>query len=195
MKINFLSNDFNNYLLKKLNVSEITDDKLENIEEISLNAIDNNGIKYNYDFRDFEKLPNLKFISLQNFVINNYETNEINRCINIEGLQFSNCILKAKSRLQGNINILSFDNCLGLRANYISLLKNLKILKVSNIKIINLKNIAILKSIEKIYFENGRIINFKNLSKLKKLRLVGITNCKWNKSHEKYLDETIEIEK
>ena len=121
MKIDFLSNDFENYLLKKLEVSEITDDKLNNIEEISLNAIDNNGIKYNYDFRDFEKLPNLKFISLQNFIIDNYQTNEINRCTKVEGLQFSNCIMKSQSRLQGNMQILSFDNCKKLRFKYISI--------------------------------------------------------------------------
>lgn len=194
MKIDFLSNDFENYLLKKLEVSEITDDKLNNVEEISLNAIDNNGIKYNYDFRDFEKLPNLKFISLQNFIINNYQTNEINRCSKVEGLQFSNCIMKSQSRLQGNMQILSFENCKKLRFKYISILKNLHILKISNNRIINLKNIGILKNLEKVYFENGRVLHLKNLSSLKNLRYIRMTKCKWSKAQEKLLDENIEIE-
>lgn len=194
MKIDFLSNDFESYLLKKLEVSEITDDKLNNVEEISLNAIDNNGIKYNYDFRDFEKLPNLKFISLQNFIINNYQTNEINRCTKVEGLQFSNCIMKSQSRLQGNMQILSFDNCKKLRFKYISILKNLHILKISNNRLINLKNIGILKNLEKVYFENGRVLHLKNLSKLKNLRYIRMTKCKWSKAQEKLLDENIEIE-
>ena len=194
MKIDFLSNDFENYLLKKLEVSEITDDKLNNIEEISLNAIDNNGIKYNYDFRDFEKLPNLKFISLQNFIINNYQTNEINRCTKVEGLQFSNCIMESQSRLQGNRQILSFDKCQKLRFKYISITKNLQILKISNNRFINLKNIGILKNLEKVYFENGRILYLKNLSNLKNLRYVRMTKCKWSKIQEKSLDENIEIE-
>lgn len=194
MKIDFLSKDFENYLLKKLEVSEITDDKLNIVEEISLNAIDNNGIKYNYDFRDFEKLPNLKFISLQNFIINNYQTNEINRCIKVEGLQFSNCIMKSQSRLQGNIQIISFDNCKKLRFKYISLLKNLHILKISNNRWINLKNIKILKNLEKVYFENGRVLHLKNLSYLMNLRYIRMTKCKWSKKEEKLLDENIEIE-
>lgn len=195
MKIDFLSYDFNNYLLKKLNTSEITDDKLNTVEEISLNAIDSNGIKNNYDFRDFEKLKNLRFISLQNFTINNYETNEINRCSKVEGVQFTSCVMKSKSRLQGNINIISFDNCKRFHFRYVSLLKNLKIIKFSNIKFFNLKNISILKSLEKIYFENGMILHFKNLRLLKNLRYIRIVNCKWNKSQEKYLNSNIEIEK
>lgn len=195
MKINFLSNDFEDYLLKKLDISEITDEDLSEITEISLNNIDNNGTRKNYDFRDFEKLKNLKFISLQNFIIKNYQTNEMNRCKKLEGIQFSNCILKSASRLQGNIKILSFDNCKRLRFKYISLLKSLQIVKFTNIKFMNLKNIVILKSLEKIYFENGRILNFKNLANLKNLVLVRITNCKWNKSDEKYLNSNVEIEK
>ncbi len=194
MKIDFLSKDFENYLLKKLEVSEVTNDKLKNVEEISLNAIDNNGIKYNYDFRDFEKLENLKFISLQNFIINNYQTNEINRCPKVEGVQFSNCIMKSQSRLQGNIQIISFDNCKRLRFKYISLLKSLHILKISNNKYINLKNIGILKNLEKVYFENGRVLHLKNLYCLKNLRYIRMTKCKWNKMQEKLLNENVEIE-
>ena len=195
MKIDFLSNDFKNYLLKKLNVSEITKEELDNVKEISLNAIGNNGIKNNYDFRDFEKLENLNFISLQNFEINNYETNEMNRCKNLEGVQFSNCIIKSKSRLQGDIQIVTFDNCKKFHLKYISLLKKLKVVKFSNIKYMNLKNISMLKNLEKIYFENGSILHFKNLRSLKNLIYVRITKCKWNKSHEKYLDKNIKIEK
>lgn len=195
MKIDFLSTDFEQYLLNKLNVSEISLEQLNKIEEISLNAIDNNGIKNNYDFRDFEKLENLKYISLQNFVIKNYQTNEINRCKKIEGIQFSNCIFKSKSRLLGNIEKISFDNCKKLRFKYVSILKNLKVLNISNIKIVNLKRIQILKNLEKVYLENGIIIYFKNLSKLKNLVYIRITNCKWNKSHESYFSKNIDIEK
>lgn len=194
MKIDFLSNDFKNYLLKKLNISEITEEDLKDVKEISLNAIGNNGIKNSYDFRDFEKLENLKFISLQNFEINNYQTNEMNRCKYLEGVQFSNCIIKSQSRLQGNIQIVTFDNCKKFHFKYISLLKNLKVVKFSNIKFMNLKNISILKSLEKIYFENGMILHLKNLAYLKNLIYVRITKCKWNKCHEKYLNN-IEIEK
>lgn len=195
MKINFLSNDFENYLLKKLNVSEITEKELNTVKEISLNAIGINGIKNNYDFRDFEKLKNLQFISLQNFVINNYQTNEMNRCPKLEGIQLSNCVIKSKSRLQGDIHIITFDNCKRLRFKYISLLKKLKVVKFSNIKFMNLKNISILKSLEKIYFENGRILHFKNLSHLNNLFYIRLTKCKWNKSDEKYLSKNVEIEK
>ena len=195
MKINFLSNDFENYLLKKLNVSEITTEELNKVKEISLNAIGNNGIKNDYDFRDFEKLKNLKYISLQNFIIKNYETNEINRCQKLEGLQFSNCILKSKSRLQGNIEKISFDNCKRLRFKYVSILKKLKIINFSNIIFINLRRIGMLKNLERIYFENGIILSIKKLAELKCLLYIRITNCKWNKTQEKYLNENIEIEK
>lgn len=195
MKINFVSNDFENYLLNKLNVSEITQKKLDEVNEISLNAIGNNGIKHDYDFRDFEKIKNLKHISLQNFIIRNYETNEINRCKNLECIQFSNCIFKSKCRLYGNIKKISFNNCKRFRFKYVSILRKLKIVNFSNMIFINLKRIDILKSLEKIYFENGRIFNLKKVAQLKNLAYIRIINCKWNKEQMKYINKNIEIEK
>lgn len=195
MKINFLSIDFEKYLLKKLNVSEITDDVLKNVTEISLNKFNVDGTETDYDFRDFEKLQNLKFISLQNFIIKNYQTNEMNRCKNLEGIQFTNCIIKSKSRLLGDIQIITFDNCKRFKFKYISTLKKLKVVKFSNIKIINLKRIYMLKSVEKLYFENGIILHFQNLSKLNNLIYIRLLKCKWRKSDEKYFNKNVLIEK
>lgn len=195
MKINLVSKSLETYLLNKLNIDNKDVIDLDKIDEISINAIDENGNFHDYDFRDFEKFNNLKYLSLQNFTINNYETNVINRCKKVEGLQFSNCIIKSKSRLQNDIKVISFNNCKKFKISYISLLKNLQVLKLLNQRIVNLFNITKLKKIEKIYFENIILINFKKLSYLKNLTYIRLFKCKWNKRTEKKLNNRVEIEK
>ena len=195
MKNNLVSKSLENYLLNKLNVKKIENTELEKIEEITLNAMDENGNHHDYDFKDFKKITNLKYLSLQNFIINNYETNEINRCKNLKGVQFSNCTIKSKSRLQNNIKVISFNNCKSFKIYYISLLKNLQILKLINQKMVNIFYITNLKNLEKIYFENTCILNFRKLKELKKLLYIRLTKCKWNKLGQKYLESRIEIEK
>ena len=188
------SKSLSKYLLSKYNLKSIEDLDLDIVEELSLNKIVGNEIQ-DYDFSDFECFKNLKYLSLQNFKINNYETNELGRCKNLSAIQFSNCIFNSKSRLIGNIKVISFNNCRRFKLKYLGILKNLEVLKVSNLKIMNLKNAYFcIKNIEKIYFENIKIINFKELSKLKKLNLIEIVNCRWNKNSVKYFSKDIQIE-
>ena len=195
MKINLVSKSLKNYLLNKFDVKNIEDLDLNQIQEISLSAIEENGSLADYDFKDFEKFRNLKYVSLQNFTINNYETNEINRCKNIEAIQFSNCIIKSKSRLQNNLKIISFDNCKRVKIYYISLLKNLQILKLSNIRFLNLSKIIYLRNLRKIYFENNIIFNLGKLLYLKNLEYIRIVKCKYNKYSARKVSKQIQIEK
>jgi len=192
---NLVSKDFENYLLNKCNAEKIEEIDLSCIEEISLNAINEKGNLCDYDFKDFQKLNRLKYVSLQNFIINNYETNIINRCKSIEGLQMTNCIIKSKSRLQNNIKVISFENCKMFRMYYISLLKRIQVLKLYSLKSVNLKDIAYLKQIEKICFENEKIVNLRKLLLLKYLTKIKMVNCKYNKIAELKLEKYIEIEK
>ena len=183
------------YLLNKFELDNIEDINLEEVEELLLNNNDNNGKKLDYDFRDFENFKNLKYISLQNFEIKNFETNELNRCKKISAIQFSNCKFKSKSRLQGNIKVISFNECKNFKIEYLSLLKDLEVLKISNLKKLDMKKAKFaIKNIEKLYLENITICNFKSLSKLKKLKSIQILNCKLNQKVLKVFPKNIRIE-
>lgn len=188
------SKSLEEYLLSKYDVQKIEDLDLQKVEELVLNKLDINS-ENDYDFRDFEEFENLKYITLKNFKINNYETNELGRCKKLSAIQFSNCVFKSKSRLRGNIKLISINNCRGFDLRYLGLLKNLEVLKISNIKKINLKCANFyLKNLEKITFENTRVYNFGVLSKLKQLIMVEIINCKWNKKAVKLFSENVQIE-
>lgn len=188
------SESLKKYLLNKYAIKKLDELDFELIEELSLNKIVNNN-EQDYDFSDFELFNNLKYVSFQNFKINNYETNELGRCKKLSAIQFSNCKFNCKSRLKGNVKVISFNNCKGFKFKYLALLKNLEIVRISNFKIINLKNIFYyIKNIEKIYFENTRILNFKDLDKLKNLNLVEVVNCKWNKNTQKNFSNAVQIE-
>lgn len=195
MKINLVSKSLENYLLNKLSLDNIKNINIDEIEEISINAMDESGKLNDYDFKDFEQFKNLKYVSLQNFIINNYQTNALNRCKNIEGIQFSNCFIKSKSRLQNNVKFISFNNCKKFKIYYVSLLKNLQILKLFNQKIVNLSGIISLKKLEKVYFENVLLLNFRKMQYLKNLTYIRLVKCKCNKLSEKRLASRIEIEK
>ena len=195
MKINLVSKSLENYLLNKLSLDNIKNINIDEIEEISINAMDESGKLNDYDFKDFEQFKNLKYVSLQNFIINNYQTNALNRCKNIEGIQFSNCLIKSKSRLQNNVKFISCNNCKKFKIYYVSLLKNLQILKVFNQKIVNLSGIISLKKLEKVYFENVLLLNFRKMQYLKNLTYIRLVKCKCNKLSEKRLASRIEIEK
>lgn len=182
------------YLLSKYGVDSIDNLDINKIEEISLNRV-NDNIYQDYDFKDFEEFKKLKYISLQNFKIKNYETNELNRCKNLSAIQFSNCKFKSKCRLKGTIKVISFNNCKGLKLRYLSLLKNLEVLKILNFRSINLKYINLnIKNLEKAYFENTIIYNFASLSKLKNLILVELVNCKWNRKSKELFSKDVQIE-
>ncbi len=188
------SKSLEKHLLNKYNLDRIEDLNFEEIEELLLNKIDDNGNLLDYDFRDFEMFKNLKYVSLNNFIIKNYETNELSRCKNISAIQFSNCKFKSKSRLKGNIKIISFNNCKNFNIKYLSLLRNLEILKISNMKKVNLKGCNFfIKNVQKIYLENTKIINFKVFSKLKKLIFIQMFNCKYNKSAVRTISKNIDI--
>ena len=188
------SKSLEKYLLTKYELENIEDLNFEEVEELLLNKIEGNN-ETDYDFRDFEEFKNLKYISLQNFKINNYETNELGRCKKLSAIQFSNCKFQSKSRLRGNIKIVSFNNCKGLKLKYLSLLKSLEILKISNFRNINLRGInCYLKSLEKAYFENTKVYNFLALARLKSLSSIEIVNCKWNKRVVKLFSKDVQIE-
>lgn len=173
------SKSLEKYLLSKYELEKIEDLNLEVVEELLLNKIEHNN-EADYDFRDFEKFKNLKYLSLQNFKINNYETNELSRCKKISAIQFSNCNFNSKSRLSGNIKVVSFNNCKGVKIKYLSLLRKLEVFKVSNFKSINLKDANLyLKNLEKICIENTKIYNFSALEGLNKLVSIELINCKW----------------
>ena len=69
-----ISKELKEYLFLKLNKKEgedLTEEDLDKVEEISLNSKTIDFQERRYDFKDFQKFKNLKFLILQNFKIRN----------------------------------------------------------------------------------------------------------------------------
>ena len=80
------------YINQKLNLPldhDLNKEDLSKITEISINGKDLQGNLNDYDFKDFLKMENLQFLNLQNFIIDNYQTNIINRIKTLKTLQFT----------------------------------------------------------------------------------------------------------
>ncbi len=193
-----ISSGLKKYLLLKLNKKEereILPSDFDKIEEISLNNADCKTYNVEYDLKDLMLFRNLKFLSIQNFKIRNYETNIINRIQSLCAVQMVNCEIISKSTLQNNIELISFQNCKKLSLYYIRNLKKIKILKVENCKSINLNKIYVLSSIEKVYLKNVRIRNINKVLKLPNLKYINLAESKYSKSFEKKLPQNLEIDK
>ena len=88
-----ISSGLKKYLLLKLNKKEereILPSDFDKIEEISLNNADCKTYNVEYDLKDLMLFKNLKFLSIQNFKIRNYETNIINRIQSLCAVQMVN---------------------------------------------------------------------------------------------------------
>ena len=193
-----ISKELKEYLFLKLNKKEgedLTEEDLDKVEEISLNSKTIDFQERRYDFKDFQKFKNLKFLILQNFKIRNYETNISNRIDSLCAVQMTNCKISSKSTLQGNLELISFRNCKNFSLRYISKLKSLKVLKVGNGKKLNLKGISIFKNIEKLYFRNIKLTNSLELVNLPNLKYLNLAESKYSKKLEKRLARDIEIDK
>ncbi len=148
------SNNLTEYIKQKLNIpeeQEISANDLSQISEISINGKDLSGNVNDYDFKDFLKMNNLQFLNLQNFTIDNYETNIINRIKTLKTLQFTDCKIKSKSTLFNNIELISFTSCTKVNSKYFENLKNLKTLKINlcgKVKLGKMEKFSNLKTID-----------------------------------------------
>ena len=148
------SNNLTEYLKQKLNIpleQELTEEDLLKITEVSINGKDLQGNSNDYDFKDFLKMTNLQYLNLQNFIIDNYETNIINRIKTLKTLQLTDCKIKSKSTLFNNIELLSFTSCTKVNLKYFENLKSLNTLKINlcgKAKIDSLDGFANLKTID-----------------------------------------------
>ena len=142
------------YINQKLNLPldhDLNKEDLSKITEISINGKDLQGNLNDYDFKDFLKMENLQFLNLQNFIIDNYQTNIINRIKTLKTLQFTDCKFKSKSTLFNNIELISFTSCTKVNSKYFENLKNLKTLKINlcgKAKINSLDKLQGLKTID-----------------------------------------------
>lgn len=189
----FFKNDsFYNYILLKLNKKELEKNDLDMIEEISIKS----DKKIKFEIRDLEKFKNLKSLTLQEFKINNYETNTINRCKKIESLQFINCKFNSKSRLlSNNIKTLVIDNCKNLKYKYFTKLEKMTNLKIYNIRKVDSRRISKLAYLEKLTLNNTKVKNSIYLKNLNRLSILNLKGSKYNKILIELLKNKLQIER
>lgn len=132
----------------KDNFSEVNESDIIKLENIVFTSEDSNGKKTGITFSDILKFPNLKYITLQNFIINE------------DSLQVFN--------IHSQMLEISFINCEFICNNFQNMQKIPK-----KIKFINCKNIpSKLPSIEELFFERS-IIDFDSIDfqKLKNMKI------------------------
>lgn len=193
-----ISSGLKKYLLLKLNKNdedEILPSDFDKIEEISLNNLDCEKYNIEYDFKDLMLFKNLKFLSVQNFKIRNYETNIINRISSLCAVQMVNCEIFSKSTLQNNIELISFQNCKKFSLYYLKNLKKIKILKIENCRSIDLRKIYAFSSIERIYLKNVKIKNISKLLQLPNLKYINLAESKYSRRFEAKIPNNIELDK
>ena len=195
-KYYFKSKVVENAILEKVfktNIDELTEEDIASINNL---VIENEKKSVKIDLLDLEKLPNLKSLILINFKINNYETNILNRCKNLEKVEFVRCKIVSKSRLLNeNIKNVYIDNCSKVRSNYINKVMNVETLFINNIRKFDAQNIIRLAKLQNLTINNVRIKASKYLLKIVKLNYLNLIDSKYDKSIEKRLSNNVVFEK
>ena len=161
------------------NIKEITKEELTNLEEISLDGL---NIENEYEIINFKEImelfPNLKRITISNYVFTKENINEI-ALNNIKEYSFYKCDLKSIKKLDilNHSNILMFENCILNDYDFIKNdFDNLEVLCISNP--VHNEEIDLLKidalNIKELYLEKCIVSNFKAITKFQDLEFINI---------------------
>lgn len=208
------NNELKKLIRFKINKTEIEEQDLLDITEISLNGKTLTGSINMVYFKELELFPNLKKIEINNLNVSNEDIKQIEK---IEDISFRNCDIESlellknvrklslKSSKVANIEeIENFSNLTDLEIvnieidgfNFLKNLKNLKVLKLKNIENLSTEKISFSLPIEYFSIQGMDKLEIKLIEKYKNLKTLSIELEKkneWKEILEKLKEKDINI--
>lgn len=159
-KENLIENiELRNFLQFKLGKENITNDDLDNIDEIILDSTNIVGQYNKVYFEEIDLFKNLKKISIRNLGVTVESLEKINK---IPEVEFVNCELRDITKLS-NVQHLTLINSEVDNFEKIEQLSNITELQLTNIKIEEFKFLENFKNLKKLVIKN---VNDFSLSKI-----------------------------
>ena len=147
------------------NTDELTELDIKKIKSINLKRTDYKNEEILYDWDEIENFTNLKSLTLNSFVIDDYIIFKINKFKELQSLTINNCNFKTTNFLESNLKslVITYSE---IKDNY-NLLEKLDLLE--NLELIGCKDVDISEicKIEKLNTLNLYNCNIKNIEFLK----------------------------
>ena len=156
--------------------SEITEEDLEEVKNISLNSKDLELKEKIFSKKDFEALKHVETLTLNSFNITNDIIEGLNKILNLKFLILNHCKFTDNTAIENNLEKLIINYPHQLNINIFSNVTNIEMIKLINVNQIDIEELLRFTSLKKLSIYNSKILSFEkleNINKLQELNLDG----------------------
>ena len=156
--------------------SEITEEDLKEVKNISLNSKDLELKEKIFSKEDFEALKYVETLTLNSFNITNDIIEGLNKILNLKFLILNHCKFTDNTAIENNLEKLIINYPHQLNINIFSNVTNIEMIKLINVNQIDIEELSRFTSLKKLSIYNSKILSFEkleNINKLQELNLDG----------------------
>lgn len=180
--------------LNKDRNTPIYDEDLDQIKDVTLDALDLLDEPTDATILDLIFFTNLETCMIADKVISEAEVNVLNKLESIKTIQFTNCIFPNGKKIKCNATYLVVDSCKFFDASIFNEMKYLTKLCVVNCENVNLEGIQELSKIRKVYLQNLELNDISVVSDLKKMEYLNLNGTKVKSMGEIENNHNIQID-
>jgi hypothetical protein len=166
---------------------ELTEEDLEKIYELNINELSVTGRNSEIDLKEVPELPNLRRLSLKNFVISDDEIEFINKNKRLIDLSFDRCVFDSRKSYIASTTLkaLSMRYCDNISALRYIAPERLRILGMDRV------NVAAIRGIERVNYLNlqsSRIYRLDALRRCPELKELHLDGADYSPTDEEYIE-------
>ena len=184
VEIELKSRELTEYVYLTLNKDRNTpiyDEDVEQIKDVTLDALDFLDEPTDATIYDLVFFTNLKTCMIANMAISENEIGILNNLENIESIQFTNCVFPKCKKFNMHATYVIVDGCIEFDASIFSEMKCITKLRIVNCEHVNLAGIEALKEITELYLQNLNLENIDGVENLNKLEYLNLNGTKVKK--------------
>lgn len=166
---------------------ELTEEDLSDIYELNLSDVSVTGKNYDIDLKELPELPNLRKLSLRNFVIADDEVKFINENRKLMDLSFDRCTFDARTIP------LYIESLKALSMRYCDNLGGLRFLAPERLKLLGMDKVDIaairgLERVKSLSLQSSRVYRLGAIRKCEDLRELRLDGTEYSPIDQEYID-------
>ena len=197
VEVELKSKELTEYVYLTLNKDRSTplyDDDIEQIKDVTLNAIDFLDEPTDATIYDLIFFKNLKSCMIVNMTITENEIDLLNKMKSIESIQFTKCNLPKGKKLNMNASYVIIDECNDFNVDILSDMSSVNRLRIVDCENINLSGIEKMSSIVDLYMQSLNINDINFVTSLSSLEYLNLNGTKVKESTKVLYGLNIKVE-
>lgn len=184
VEVELKSKELTEYVYLALNKDRSTplyDDDLEQIKDVTLDALDFLDEPTDETIFDLVFFKNIKSCLIANMSISESEIDILNKLEAIESIQFTNCIFPKSKKVSMGAEYLIFDNCVEVNLLNFDEMKKVTKLRIVNCDRVSLNGLGNLSKINQLYLQNLDLNDIDEVEKLSNIEYINLNGTKVKK--------------